>query len=204
MPRYIAFLRAINVGGRVVPMERLRARFESLGFAAVETFIASGNVIFASPGPPAALERRIEASLAADLGYEVATFLRTDAEVAAIAARPALPAPGPGAEGALNVAFLHAAPGPAARRALAAHRSATDDFRIAGREVYWRCAGRQSGSRFSNAALERALGMPATLRGISTLRKLAAKFPPAAARAAARGYTARRSGGSATPRKAKR
>ena len=46
MPRYVAFLRAINVGGHVVKMERLRALFEDLGFAKVETLIASGNVIF--------------------------------------------------------------------------------------------------------------------------------------------------------------
>ena len=46
MPRYITFLRAINVGGHTVKMDRLREIFESLGFANVETFIASGNVVF--------------------------------------------------------------------------------------------------------------------------------------------------------------
>ena len=44
----IAFLRAVNVGGRVVKMDRLRALFEGEGFTGVETFIASGNVIFDS------------------------------------------------------------------------------------------------------------------------------------------------------------
>jgi len=48
MTRYIAFLRAINVGGHTVKMEHLRGIFESMGFSNVETFIASGNVIFAS------------------------------------------------------------------------------------------------------------------------------------------------------------
>ena len=49
MPRYIAFLRAINVGGRhTVKMDFLRDFFESLGFSNVETFIASGNVVFDS------------------------------------------------------------------------------------------------------------------------------------------------------------
>ena len=41
MPRYVAFLRAVNVGGRVVKMDVLRKAFESLGFARVETFIAT-------------------------------------------------------------------------------------------------------------------------------------------------------------------
>ena len=46
MPRYIAFLRAINIGGHTVKMDDLRQLFESLQFTSVETFIASGNVIF--------------------------------------------------------------------------------------------------------------------------------------------------------------
>jgi uncharacterized protein (DUF1697 family) len=47
MRRQVAFLRAINVGGHIVKMERLRMIFESLGLKEVETFIASGNVVFA-------------------------------------------------------------------------------------------------------------------------------------------------------------
>ena len=46
MKRYIAFLRAINVGGHNVKMDELKAIFETIGFGNVETFIASGNVIF--------------------------------------------------------------------------------------------------------------------------------------------------------------
>ena len=87
MPRYIAFLRAINVGGHTVKMDRLREIFESLGFANVETFIASGNVVFETTAlDTAALETRIAAALQAALGYEVATFIRTEAELARIAA----------------------------------------------------------------------------------------------------------------------
>ena len=75
--RYIAFLRAINVGGHVVKMDALRAHFAALRLTAVESFIASGNVIFlATSADPTALEQRIEARLAAQLGYSVATFLR--------------------------------------------------------------------------------------------------------------------------------
>ena len=78
MTLYIAFLRAINVGGRTVKMDRLRGLFEQVGYADVETFIASGNVIFRSPAEDTqALERQIEAHLAASLGYEVAAFVRT-------------------------------------------------------------------------------------------------------------------------------
>ncbi len=88
MPRYVAFLRAVNVGGRVVKMDWLRSVFEDLGFSNVETFIASGNVVFETrSGAAAALEEKIEKRLGVELGYQVPVFLRTTAEVAEIAAR---------------------------------------------------------------------------------------------------------------------
>src|ERR671912_192045 len=81
--KYVAFLRAINVGGHTVKMDHLRSLFESMGFANVETFIASGNVIFDSKTKStAALEKKIEKQLQAVLGYEVKTFLRTLNEIA--------------------------------------------------------------------------------------------------------------------------
>ena len=94
MPRYVAFLRAINVGGHVVKMDHLRTLFEEIGLTEVETFIASGNVLFNSPsksGP--ALERKIEKQLRTALGYEVATFVRTHAEVQQVAAYEPFPPP---------------------------------------------------------------------------------------------------------------
>ncbi len=78
MTRYVAFLRAINVGGHVVKMEALRKLFESMGFQRVETYIASGNVIFDSEArKTSALEKKIEDQLKTALGYEVGTFLRS-------------------------------------------------------------------------------------------------------------------------------
>ena len=69
MPRYIAFLRAINVGGHTVKMDRLREIFESLGFANVETFIASGNVVFeTTAGDTAALETQNRVGAASGAG----------------------------------------------------------------------------------------------------------------------------------------
>ncbi len=79
MTRTIAFLRAINVGGHTVKMDVLRRHFELLGYTDVETFIASGNVIFTAPSHNAQmLEMTIENKLREALGYEVATFLRTE------------------------------------------------------------------------------------------------------------------------------
>ena len=107
MPRYIAFLRAINVGGHTVKMDVLRQQFEALGFANVETFIASGNVIFETTAKNTrTLEKKIEQQLRAALGYEVATFIRTEAELAAIAQYQPFTTALLKTAQALNVAFL--------------------------------------------------------------------------------------------------
>jgi uncharacterized protein (DUF1697 family) len=177
--RYLAFLRAINVGGHIVTMAALRAHIEALGYGDVATYIASGNVIFTTPGAdPAALEAEIAAHLQRVLGYAVATFIRTPAEVAAVAAGQPFPAADLTRAGAtLMVAFLPSAPAGDALTRLAPYRTDADDFAIVGREVYWLRQGRTSESTFSGARLERALAMPATLRNVTTVRALAARYP---------------------------
>ena len=88
MPKYIAFLRAINVGGHTVKMDHLSKLFEGLGFSSVETFIASGNVIFDTTAKnTATLEKKIAEHLEKSLGYPVDTFLRTIQEVGEIEKR---------------------------------------------------------------------------------------------------------------------
>jgi uncharacterized protein (DUF1697 family) len=179
MPRYVAFLRAINVGGHTVKMDVLRQRFESLGFSNVETFIASGNVVFATTSKNAqTLEASIESRLRDALGYEVATFLRTDAELAEVAAYQAFRKSDLEAAAALNVAFLKNALEAASAKKLLSLKTEIDNFHIHGREVYWLCKKKQSESAFSNAVLEKSLGIKSTLRGLSTIQKLAAKYPP--------------------------
>ena len=177
LSRYIAFLRAINVGGHTVKMDRLRQIFESLGFSDVETFIASGNVVFRTTRPNVkALEKMIETKLRGALGYEVAAFIRTESQLAAIAAyQPFRPADLKAAV-ALNIAFLADALDEKSRRKLTALRTDIDDFHAHEREVYWLCRKKQSESTFSNAVLEKALGRPSTLRGVNTVRKMAAKY----------------------------
>jgi uncharacterized protein (DUF1697 family) len=177
MPRYIAFLRAINVGGHTVKMDRLREIFESLGFANVETFIASGNVVFETAAPDtAALEARIASALQAALGYEVATFLRTEAELARIASCSPFPQAQLDAAQALNIAFLADPLDAEARRKLMALKTEIDDFATHEREIYWLCRKKQSESTFSNAVLEKTLRRQATLRGANTVQKMAAKY----------------------------
>ena len=178
MPRYVALLRAINVGGRRVKMDHLRKLFEALGFVNVETFIASGNVIFGSDEDPQILERKIENHLRGSLGYEVTTFVRTALELEGIAQHLPFDRSDLDAEDtSLYIAFLRAAPSADSDQKLKDLRTEVDDFRVHGREIYWLCRKKISKSSFSGALLERALGMPATMRNWTTVRRLAAKYP---------------------------
>jgi uncharacterized protein (DUF1697 family) len=181
MPRLIAFLRAINVGGHTVKMERLRALFAELGYERVETFIASGNVIFDAPqAPPATVERAIESHLHSSLGYAVATFIRTDAELAAIAARLPFPAEELALPGAsLFVSFMAALPVEATQERVLALRNPVDDFAFHGREFYWLRRTRESESITDRPQFARAFGKEGagTMRNITTVRRLAAKYP---------------------------
>ena len=175
MPRLVAFLRAINVGGHTVEMAKLKQLFEQLSLTAVETFIASGNVLFDAPrAAPAALERKIAAHLEKSLGYDVKTFLRSPEELAATLAHRAFAKQRAGST--LYIGFLGAPATAAAKRQVAALTSDIDDFHLHGRELYWRCAGRFSDSVVSGPRLEKALGQPTTMRKVTTVEKLANKF----------------------------
>lgn len=181
MARYFAFLRAINVGGRNVRMERLREELEAMRLSAVETFIASGNVIFETRATNERLLcEKIERQLKKALGFEVATFLRSSAELAQVVQQRPFGEANKAAGHSILVAFLAAAPDSKAAKNLIACRTETDEFHVHRREVYWLCRTRMSDSKFSGARLEKIVGQPATIRNLSTLEKLAAKYPAAA------------------------
>jgi uncharacterized protein (DUF1697 family) len=177
MPRYVAFVRGINLGKRRVAMGRLRGLFEELGFDDVATFIASGNVIFSSTARNAgALEKRIAKHLHEALGYEVDTFVRTAEEVAAIAGRKPFAEDGqPGMT--IHVALLHEKLPAAAAKKLAAVRTDYDAFLVSGREFYWLCRGPMSRSKVWTLPEVKSLRLPTmTMRRLTSLRKLVGKL----------------------------
>jgi len=175
MPRCIAFLRAVNVGGRFVKMDALKAQFEALALTDVSTFIASGNVIFDTRARDmGALEQKIEKQLYGAFGFEVHSFVRSTAEVAAIAACRPFDAHELEQAVSFVVGFV-ARPFDAAQQKLVrGFNNELDAFHVQGRELYWMSRHRQSDSKFSNAAFERALGLRATFRNMNTLQRIAA------------------------------
>jgi len=177
MARAAAFLRAINVGGHTVRMDELRRIFTDLGLGRVETFIASGNVVFDTTARNlATLERTIEKRLAAEFGYEVATFVRTIDVVAELAAHEPFDAEMVARAPTCCLALVSRTPD---REAVARVRAAESDahrFHIKGPHVYWLSTFKQNEPGFSKVSLERLLGQPATLRGVNTIRRMAARY----------------------------
>jgi uncharacterized protein (DUF1697 family) len=174
MPNHAAFLKGMNLGRRRVTNEDLRAAIEALGFGEVQTFRASGNVAFdAGRRSDSALQRVLEDGLRESLGYDVPTFIRSGAELRAIAA--AEPFDLQGAAGKLQVALLHDRPAAAARKEVLALAEADEQLSFAGRELYWLPAGGVSDSTLDFKRIERLVG-PTTVRTIGTIEQIVARW----------------------------
>lgn len=177
MKRYVAFLRGMNLGGRRIKNDELRAEFEALGCEDVATFRASGNVVFAAgSGSEAALTKRIEAGLGEALGYAVPVFLRSCVELAAIAAAVPFDAKlVTASKGKLQVTFLNKKPAATARKKAEALATDEDRLAIAGRELYWLPSGGISESNLDWKPIDAALGS-GTMRTMGTVEQIAARY----------------------------
>jgi len=176
VPRYVGFLRAINVGGHRVAGNELRSCIEGLGFGDVATFRASGNVAFtASRGSLEQLRTRVEASLAQELGYAVPAFLRTAEEIRAIAAmQPFAPELIEASAGKLQVSLLPQRPSARSREEALALAGDHDLLAFGERELYWLPSGGTLDSALDLKAIERLIG-PSTRRTKNMLEQLAGK-----------------------------
>jgi uncharacterized protein (DUF1697 family) len=178
MERYVAFLRGMNLGKRRIKNDELRAEFETLGFEDVATFRASGNVIFSLDGSKAEekLAKRIEHGLGEALGYEVPVFLRSRAEVVAIAAREPFAAKlVEASKGKLQVSLLLKKPTAAARKKVLGLATEDDLLAIEGRELYWLPSGGLLESDLDLKATQTAVGSD-TRRTMGTIEQIAAKL----------------------------
>jgi uncharacterized protein (DUF1697 family) len=174
MPRYIALLRGINLGGHTVKMDKLKKHFEELGFKNVETFIASGNVIFESASSnAAALEKKITGHLEKSLGFPAMTFLRTDEEIAAVLEHEACRELG---ARALYIGFLASELSKESHARVLSYSTKSDQFYVSGRHVYWVCGTHMSDSPFFRIGIEKAAGVKTTVRNVTTIAKLADKY----------------------------
>jgi len=174
MTKYVAFLRAINVGGHtIIKMTDLKQIFEALGLENVQTYIQSGNVIFETEEEDtASLEKQIERQVEKVTGYKTPLFVRTIWEVRAIAGKSPFTAK---ADETVHVALLKEKPDKRQQQVLLSFKSDADDFAVKGREVYNLRYDREK-SIFSNNFVEKILKMPGTTRNMTVIKKIAEKY----------------------------
>ncbi len=171
--RYVALLRAVNVGGRNrLPMPALRAELESLGHGEVTTVLQSGNVVLdSSLSSATAIAAGIEERIASAFGLDVTVILRSGAELAGVARRnPFLPHEGELSQ--LHVAFLADAPAASLVAGLDSDRSPPDAFAVEGREIYLRFPNGSGRSKLTLDWFEHGLGTRATARNWRTVTRL--------------------------------
>ena len=173
MTRYIAFLRAINVGGhRLIKMQDLARMFESSGFKNVRTFIQSGNVIFDSRSANTqTLTKKIERSLEQSLGYRVSVMLRTLAEIQEIVRRNPFKKTPPSADVMMCVVFLAGEPqrNPSLPAVIA--KDNLEIFEVKDRAAFI-VARRKKNGWFGFPNIEKELGVSGTARNWTTVRKI--------------------------------
>jgi uncharacterized protein (DUF1697 family) len=175
VPRYAAFLRGINVGGRRIAAAALCAPFERMGLESVTSFRASGNVVFdASAGSRSSLAKAIEGALEDGLGYDVATFLRTGAELRALAAHEPFPA-GEIAKGRLHVAMLDRKPAAAVQDEVLALAGGGDRLAFGPRELWWLTPGMMRDSGIDWNQVGKLVGRN-TMRTKGTIEQMTAKY----------------------------
>lgn len=165
MAVFIAFLRAVNVGGTgKLPMSELRALCEGCGFAGVTTYIQSGNVVFSSRLAGSNVKLKLESALHSRMGKPIGVYVRTPAELDAIIERNPFKQAEPNR---LLVMFLGRAP----------QRNILADLAIPGREEIW-LSGREAFVHYPDGSGRSKLKLPfakdATGRNLNTVRKLLA------------------------------
>lgn len=158
-------------------MTELRRQFEALGFANVETFIASGNVVFDDDRADArALEERIEAQVARAFGFDSDTFVRSLDELRSLASAKAI-VDAEKAGFSVHAVFVRQRIGRDAQASLRALESDDDRFLVRDREVVWFRRGRLSDSPIGDRQLGIALGSRVnTMRNMNTVRRMVARF----------------------------
>jgi uncharacterized protein (DUF1697 family) len=177
MTIYVAFFRALNVGGHgVVSMLALRKMHEALGLQAVSTYIQTGNVLFsADEGDARILTCQIEERFLQEFGFASRVALRCAADLEEVIAANPFPSEAEQVPERLIVLFLVATPLPEATTALQRLAAAgPEQLQLSprGQELYIWYAHGIGRSKLTPAALERALGCPATGRNWKTLLQI--------------------------------
>jgi uncharacterized protein (DUF1697 family) len=163
MAVFIALLRAVNVGGTgKLPMSVLKDLCERAGCTNVQTYIASGNVVFRSTKSEARIKAALEAHLLEYAGKPVRVLLRTHAELAAVLEANPFTKTAPNRTMAI---FLDSAPAADAIESATGRRD--EEIALGTREIYVHYGDGMASSKLKIKAAETG-----TARNMNTIAKL--------------------------------
>jgi uncharacterized protein (DUF1697 family) len=172
MSRFIALLRAVNVGGRKVPMADLRGLCGDLGWDKVETYIQSGNIVFAAKGKAEALESQLETAIAKCFGFDVPVIVRSAAQWRGIVAANPFAEVAEKSPNWVLLGLAKQALKPDAAAAIAAKGVAGEKVEAAGEALWFHYPEGVGTSKLTPALIDRAAGSPVTARNWRTVLKL--------------------------------
>lgn len=165
MPAYIALLRAVNVGGTgKLPMNELRAMCVAAGFTNVQTYIASGNVVFESQLSPEKIKASLDQQLESYAGKPVGVVVRTASEMTAVLKANPFPSAAPNRTVAI---FLDRPPAPNALEHVTGLKD--EEVRLGKREIYV-----SYGKEMGRSKLKIPAAKSGTARNMNTVAKLVA------------------------------
>ena len=172
MGRHVALLRAVNVGGRKLPMAALRDLCAETGLADVATYIQSGNLVFSAPGAAGRLEKQLEEAIAKRFGMAVPVIVRTGPQWRRYASSNPFPEAARDEPNRLMLLLSKRPPAAGAQDAIQAKAAAGEQVRRAG-DALWIHFPQGSGtSKLTPVVIDRAIGSQATSRNFNTVVKL--------------------------------
>ncbi|HEY0327087.1 MAG TPA: DUF1697 domain-containing protein, partial [Allosphingosinicella sp.] len=170
--RYVALLRAVNVGGCKLPMAELRETCAELGWDQVETYIQSGNIVFEVAGKPAALEAALEQAVAKRFGFERPVIVRSAKQWADYAKGSPFPDAERDEPNRLMLALSKSPPKAEAAKLLEEKASAGEQVKLKGDALWIHYPAGAGTSKLTPALFDKAAGSPVTQRNWRTVLKL--------------------------------
>mgnify|MGYP001559006126 CR=1 FL=1 len=169
MTTFIALLRAVNVGGRKVPMADLRALATKLGLKDVQSYIQSGNLVFTAGGSAAPLAAKLETALAAKFGFDVPVIVRTAEQWKAYLDNPFPTSP----PNLLYLGLSKQPPAPDAATTILQRAKGGEQAKLVGDALWIAYPSGLGQSKITPAHIDKAVGSPTTARNVNTVRQLA-------------------------------
>lgn len=170
---YLALLRGINVGGHNrIPMAELRSLCTEIGWDDVQSYIQSGNLLFASANSPARLENQLEEAIEQRFDLQIPVIVRSSKDWHEYAGTNPFPNASAETPNLVALALSKCTPNPDAAERLQERAADGERVALAGNALWIHFAAGTARSKLSPAVLDRLVGSTVTARNWRTVCKL--------------------------------